>query len=133
YTSTSQSLSCIFPVATGAFLWEKGNMVDLGNLGGTCTFVQALNNQGQVVGGSHLRGDQAQHPFLWEQGAMLDLGTFGGSQGTSTAINESAVVVGFATYPGDQIFRAFLWKNGKKKDLGTLAGDTDSFVSDINA
>jgi probable HAF family extracellular repeat protein len=133
YTSTSQSPSCIFPIATGAFLWDKGSMVDLGNFGGTCTFALALNNQGQVVGGSRLPGDQVQHPFLWGRGSMLDLGTFGGSLGIGIAINESAAVVGWATYPGDQIFRAFLWKNGKKTDLGTLPGDSDSFVSDINA
>jgi len=136
YTSSDPSAYCstfLFPLTTGAFLWEKGSMVNLGNFGGTCTFAFALNNRGQVVGGSSLAGDQVQHPFLWDRGSILDLGTFGGDVGTAIAINDPGAVVGYATYPGDQVFHAFLWRHGKKRDLGTLAGDSFSFGFDINA
>ena len=136
YTSSDPSAYCstiLFPLTTGAFLWEKGSMVNLGNFGGTCTFAAALNNRGQVVGGSSLAGDQVQHPFLWDRGSILDLGTFGGDVGTALAINDPGAVVGYATYPGDQVFHAFLWRHGKKRDLGTLAGDSFSFGFDINA
>jgi probable HAF family extracellular repeat protein len=135
YTSSDPSAICStvgFPLTTGAFIWEKGRMLNLGNFGGTCTFALALNNRGQVVGGSRLPGDEVQHPFLWEQGTIFDLGTFGGNLGTGIAINDSGSVVGWATYPANQVFHAFLWKDGKKKDLGNLPGDSASFAFDVN-
>ena len=122
-------------LTTGAFLWEKGTMKDLGNFGGTCTFAFDLNNRGQVVGGSALAGDQGQHPFLWDGKELRDLHTFGGDNGTAIAINEAGDAVGWATYP-DQTLRAALWRQGKKiKDLGVgaLADFPLTFAVDINA
>jgi probable HAF family extracellular repeat protein len=49
-------------------------MVDLGGLGGSCTLVSDLNNQGQVIGTSNLMGDEAVHAFIWEHGSFHDLG-----------------------------------------------------------
>ena len=46
------------------FLWEKGGMIDLGTLGGTCGYPTALNNRGQVVGQSDLTGDIYLHAFF---------------------------------------------------------------------
>jgi len=42
-------------------------MVNLGTLGGTCGFVNALNELGQVVGQSNLTGNFVYHPFLWDE------------------------------------------------------------------
>lgn len=136
YVNTEPSARCaqfeIGTLTTGAFLWDKGRMKDLGNFGGTCTFAFDLNNRGEVVGASSLVGDQVQHPFLWDGRALIDLHTFGGDVGTAIAINEIGDAVGWATDP-DQVPHAALWKNGKIKDLGTLADFPFSFASDINA
>ena len=58
YTSSAPSAVCAavfgFPLTTGSFLWDSNNgMVDLGNLGGTCTIASDLNSRGQVAGASY--------------------------------------------------------------------------------
>jgi probable HAF family extracellular repeat protein len=136
YTNSEPSEVCVEAevgaLTTGAFLWENGTMKDLGNFGGTCTFAFDLNNRGQVVGGSRLAGDQAQHPFLWNGRKLIDLGTFGGDLGHAIAINEAGDVAGWATDSGG-VAHAALWKHRKIKDLGILAGDSFSLGFDINA
>ena len=68
-------------------------IVDLGTLGGTRSYANAVNDSGQVVGESTTAGDASTHAFSWTQaGGMVDLGTLGGSS-SSTAV---AVNSGFA-------------------------------------
>jgi len=136
YTDSSPSAYCAnigFPLTTGAFLWENGKMTDLGSFGGSCTFASDLNNRGQVIGLSTLRGDTVQHPFLWDHGVLTDLGTLGGNNGFGDALNDAGDVVGWASLPGDQALHAFLWKNGTMIDLGTVGGDACSFGFTINS
>jgi probable HAF family extracellular repeat protein len=136
YTSTVPSSLCaeeeLGSLTTGAFLWNHGIMVDLGNFGGSCTFASDLNNRGQVVGGSRLAGDLEQHPFLWNGKKLIDLGTFGGSLGAAIALNDAGDTVGWANYPGDEVVHAALWRHRKMEDLGALAGDAFSTAFDIN-
>jgi probable HAF family extracellular repeat protein len=115
------------------FLWEDGAMLDLGSLGGTFGFPDALNNRGQVVGQMNIEGDLAAHPFLWDRGLLEDLGTFGGSLGEGNWLNDAGDVVGWASYPGDQVLHAALWKKGVMTDLGTVGGDVWSFAFAINS
>jgi probable HAF family extracellular repeat protein len=135
YTNSEPSEYCAnnvgFALTTGAFLWENGEMQNLGNFGGTCTFAFDLNNRGEVIGASTLSEDQAQHPFLWEHGQLKDLGTFGGTVGNALSLNDAGKVVGFAAYPGDQIYHAALWDDSGMTDLGTL--DVNSFATDVNS
>jgi probable HAF family extracellular repeat protein len=137
YTSSNESEYCAnnlgFPLTTGTFFWENGEMKNVGSFGGTCTFAQDLNNRGQVVGASTLMGDQAQHPFLWDQGKLIDLQTFGGSVGTAIAVNDAGQIAGWAAESGDQANHTFLWSNGKKTDLGTVDGDLCSYPGSINS
>ena len=133
-----------FPVPSGecgepgsltphGFFWEKGKMVDIGTLGGSCTFSNALNNRGQIVGGSTVRGDLGSHPFLWEQGRMTDLGTLGGDHGYSAWVNDSGEVVGAAANQNLVDLLAFYWKDGVMSSLGTLEGDSCSAADAINS
>src|SRR5215469_16220841 len=69
------------------FLWQNGVMRDLGTLGGTMGFTNAMNNSGRVVGFSDLAGDQTFHPYLWDGNTLLDLGTLGGDNGEALGIN----------------------------------------------
>lgn len=112
-------------LTTGAFIWEKGKMHNLGSLGGTCTEVPltttAINNRGQVIGASFLPGDQVFHPFLWERDNLVDLGTLGGNFGYAVTLNQLGDVVGWQTRPGnDNVIHATLWSSGKITDLGAL-------------
>ena len=121
-------------LATGAFLWEKGEMRNLGSLGGTCTVPSDLNDRGQIVGISSLPGDQNVHAFLWENGTMKDLGnTFGGPGSAAIAINNAGHAVGWGQPAGEKFAqRASLWKNGVQTDLGTFATDC-AFADTINS
>ncbi len=120
------------PLSTGAFLWQKGKIENLGSFGGTCTFASALNNRGQAVGFSTLPGDSAQHPFLWEQGVLTDLGTLGGRRGNGISINDTGETVGWAD-SADGVPHASIWKDGAINDLGTVADDSFSFAYTVNA
>lgn len=113
------------------FLWENGNMVDLGTLGGTIGLANAMNDRGQVVGDSNLAGDLTSHPFLWDRGVLTDLGTFGGDNGRAIRLNDAGEVVGEADLPGSENHHAFLWRNRIMTDLGTL-GST-SFAEWVNS
>lgn len=106
-------------------------MHDLGSLGGTFGTSRAMNNRGQVVGGSNLAGDQVSHPFLWDGKKLLDLGTFGGSNGNPHAINDAGEVVDVADFPGDELHDAFLWRRGVMTDLGNLGAISQAW--DINS
>lgn len=108
-----------------ALLWDNGTMTDLGTLGGTGhgfgIFAKNLNNQGQVVGLSDLRGDKTFHAFLWTKASgMMDLGTLPGDVASvGLAIGDSGVVTGASI---DDQFNptAFIWQNGVMSDLNSL-------------
>lgn len=138
----SYSANSIVPPATGCsdspltlytFFWEKGEMRDIGTLGGHCAFPYALNNRGQVVGQANLAGDTQSHPFLWEPGKkMKDLGALGGDYGYAAWLNDAGSVVGTAANTGGALLAA-LWQEGTTTDLGTLPGDACSAADAINS
>jgi probable HAF family extracellular repeat protein len=99
------------------FLWQHGVMKDLGTLGGKFGITSWMNNSGEVVGGSDLRGDHTFHPFLWNGHRLVDLGTLGGSYGQANWISDPGAVVGFANVAGSQAYHGFLWAHGHMRDL----------------
>ena len=97
-----------------AFLWEDGNVINLGSLPGLPPNqdhrARAINDLGQVV------GDASYHGFIWQDGAMSPLGTIPGGIGTIPYdINNAGQVVG-----ADPIHSAVLWENGAIVDLQDL-------------
>ncbi|MGE5235061.1 MAG: hypothetical protein ACM3O7_01785 [Acidobacteriota bacterium] len=88
--------------APHAFLWAKGQLVNLGSLGGLESEAAAVNAKGQVVGWADTRAKDASdcpvgHAFLWEKGKMTDLGTLrGGKQSEAVAINDHGQVIGWS-------------------------------------
>lgn len=49
-----------------AFLWDNGELMDLGTFGGSQSRAYDINDAGQIVGWAMLPGDTAYHAFLAE-------------------------------------------------------------------
>jgi probable HAF family extracellular repeat protein len=122
-------------VPAHALLWEKGKVTDLGNLGGKTgqaggNIAYDINNQGQVVGNSDLKGDKTFHAFLWTKATgMQDLGTLSGDVASfSISINDAGSAVGGSL---DAKFnpRAVLWEKGVMTDLNArIAGHSPLYL-----
>ena len=101
------------------FLWEDGEMIDLGDLGGGDTQALAINDAGQVVGHSETVDDDT-HAFLWtKETGMIDLGTLGGQDSYASDITNDGMVVGWSRDP-DGDYRVFIWRDGVMTDLNDL-------------
>jgi probable HAF family extracellular repeat protein len=107
-----------------AFVYGGGTLTSLGTLGGVSVSANAINDAGQIAGGSTTKAGDG-HAFLYDGGKMTDLGTLpGGNSSTATAINNTGQVAGFSTSANNPSSHAFLYSNGQMTDLGTLGGPT---------
>lgn len=110
-----------------AFLWQKGEIEDLGTLLASDHqgVARVLNSRDQVVGNSSaVIGDPPAPPnraFLWQDGGFTDLGTLGGNWAIAFGMNERGQIVGGSFLATGEL-RAFLWQDGVMTDLGTLGG-----------
>jgi probable HAF family extracellular repeat protein len=139
-----------------AVLWERdGEIINLGTLGGSFSFANAMNNRGHVVGialntvpdpYSFLGLGTETHAFVWRDGFMEDLGTLGGPDSWGSAVNENGKVVGWAYInsmpnqsngdtcaPNVPTQDPFLWEDGRMIDLGTFGGTCGVVGSFANA
>ena len=133
-------------VQVRTFLWEEGELRDIGTLGGPDAAPgPGCNNQrpGIIVGMSYTTsipnpetGIPTLAPFLWDNGKMTDLGTLGGSVGIGQCANNRLQVIGAsslaahpaACFTGETGCHAYLWQGGTMKDLGTLGGDNSEAI-----
>ena len=95
------------------FQWHNGKMKGLPNLpGNRCSVADAINLEGQVVGGSGVDEaaffpdctDSEEHAVLWEDGKAVDLNEFVPEDSELTLneasyINEFGEITGLATLP----------------------------------
>jgi probable HAF family extracellular repeat protein len=115
-------------------LWNgPGNLIYLPTFGGSNVRATAINDSGEVVGGSTTSTSLSApvHAFLWSQGQpMKDLGTLSGIPSSyATAINTSGVVVGYAfTGSGFEGGRAFIYEHGQMTDLNSIPGIPPGWV-----
>jgi probable HAF family extracellular repeat protein len=127
-----------------AFLWEDGELEDLGTLpNGTSSGTNWISDRGVVVGASTngaidpLTGLPEIRATVWKHGSVLDLGTLGGNESEAFAVNDRGEVVGGAMntiadpytsnyfnffIQGATQVHAIRWYKGKMHDLGTLGG-----------
>jgi probable HAF family extracellular repeat protein len=118
--------------AQDPFLWDKGRMIDIGSLGGTCSLPNRLNNRGQVVGISYLADNRTVHAFFWDRGVLTDIGTLGGPTSQALDLSDSGLVVGTANL-ADGTHHAFVWKDGVLTDVGVVPGDLCSNGLAVNS
>jgi probable HAF family extracellular repeat protein len=130
--------------ATHAFLWQNGQLLDLGTLSSSIRAASAaygINDVGVIVGQTHVDPDnEPPHMFRYRNGVMRDLGTGFGSGSFSRAwdINNNGWIVGERSRQQSSPVRAFLYRNGRFRSLGTLGGrspfrfGTDSIAHAIN-
>jgi probable HAF family extracellular repeat protein len=140
-----------FGFPTHTFIWQNGEKVDIGTLGGANAFPGAscsTQPKNLVVGGSTTTttvnpstGLPDADPFLWHNGNMIDLGTLGGTNGFAQCANRRHQVIGMSSvtanpaacdFPvfnaGGPGCHAFFWEDGVIKDLGTLGGDNSEAI-----
>ena len=126
--------------ALQGFVWQDGEMIDLGPSLGTAQGVaRDVNTSGQIVGGMGNSLLFNSHAFLWQDGVVEDLGVIpGGFTAEGVAINDATPVqiVGAGAIPAKGftfgLTRAFFWEDGQMINLGTLPGLLRSACLDIN-
>jgi probable HAF family extracellular repeat protein len=114
----------LVPLGVGphAVLWDHGKPINLGSLGGAqVNTAAAINDRGEVIGGSDLSGDTIIHSFLWTKAkGMKDLGTLSGDAiSLGGWINNKTQVVGWSCDSSGNC-RAYLWQNNVMTDLNSL-------------
>ena len=126
-----------FYSAIHSVLWEDGQPINLGSLGGSAwNTPQAINNRGMVVGFDNGPNDviDGQLQFRWiafvwtEQSGTTKIGFLPGDQmSQATDINDEGQIVGvsYIDYNFDNP-RAFIYQNGTMTALNDLIGSASA-------
>ena len=118
-----------------AFLWDNGQMVNLGvvNADDFQSAAVDLNALGHAVGTSTLKNGLAR-AALWRNGSIIGLTPeLPPYEGTSfaSAINDHGHIVGAIDDDSSLIYDGILWANGSRTALGDLGGGS-ARPADIN-
>jgi probable HAF family extracellular repeat protein len=103
-------------LASPALAHSSYRLVDLGSLGGAHSCANAINNRGDAVGVSTLKGEAASHAVLWSKDKATDLGTVEGFPSSDAiGISDAGAIVGEAWVPRGPMDqkRAVSWKENK--------------------
>ncbi len=109
-------------MALVAFRWSTsaGTVTPLASLGGPTSEGHGINDAGDVVGDSMMKGTSNELAVLWPaSGGIVELGSLGGTESSARDINNHGQVVGYAQNASGE-YRAFLWEGSGMVDLNTL-------------
>jgi probable HAF family extracellular repeat protein len=115
------------PASQGAFLWRKGQFIDLGaQIGHAVTFAFGINDHGDVVGSYSDDGREFQ-AFLLRHGRVIDIqGVPGVGSTHATAVNNKRqVIVGRGV-------SNFMWERGSATLLEPLEPGGQAFARGMN-
>lgn len=113
--------------ASHGYFFDGRRVADIGTLGGGSTVALALNDAGQLAGGS-VTATGNEHAFLWSAGGgMLDLGVLPGTGNSrAEALNRHGVVTGSSEGVPSTPPLAFRWSvTDGMRSLGALASGFD--------
>ncbi|MBE1583941.1 hypothetical protein ACFPOI_34425 [Nonomuraea angiospora] len=116
---------------TRAIVWDDGEIIDVGTLGGPRGYASGIDEEGHVVGNSYTESEKS-HAFLWYQGTMQDLGLFGGYAAFPGDVDQGVIVGDYRTVSSDAYSRlrhAFVIRNGVKTDLDLVAGSEATAIN----
>jgi probable HAF family extracellular repeat protein len=127
-------------LATRAFLYSNGTMVQIGTLEDKAlsthaSYAMGINNTGLVVGYSTIGPENARrwHAFTYANGTMTSIGTPPGYENSfARAVNNSGQIVGYGQN-GNGPTSAFLYSHGSMMDIGAVGGINSSAAYDINS
>jgi probable HAF family extracellular repeat protein len=116
-----------------AVSWQATSVKVLSTIGGRNSSADGINNRGQIVGWSNIKGstgyawNSPAHATLWEHDTVIDLGGLSGFMRTSAlAINNAGQIVGSADNP--QIGAGFI----DSGDHHALYWDSTRRMFDLN-
>jgi probable HAF family extracellular repeat protein len=122
-----------------AVLWRRGQIKNLGTLGGNESLAFDVNYRGQIVGLAanavpdpvSMWGFATQtRPFLWEDGVMRDLDTLGGADGAAFLLNKRGQIMGQYYVRGTTTIHSMFWDEvGNAVDVGSLGGTNSNCSS----
>jgi probable HAF family extracellular repeat protein len=105
-----------------AFRWSTaaGTATSLPSFGGPTSEGHGINDAGDIVGDSMVKGTANELAVLWPAGGdIVSLGSLGGTESSARDINNHGQVVGYAKNASGE-YRAFLWEGSEMVDLNTL-------------
>lgn len=120
-----------------AFLWRKGQLIDLGaRIGHAETRASGINDHGDVVG-SYSDDGHEFHAFMLRHGRVLDIHGVPG-EGSTLAFdinNKRQIIVGRTQRPELPNYANasfYLWKRGSATQLEPLEAADGAFPNDLN-
>jgi probable HAF family extracellular repeat protein len=112
---------------THGFIVTAGTVHDIGTLGGSAAYVNAINGNGLLTGESYTASGQL-HAFVYSN-TIQDIGTLGGPDSYGYGINSSGVLVGTAQIDSARDTRAFVYASSAGMvDLNSLIDPSSGWI-----